>query len=49
MSDERNGPRPSVEGGSQSSYEAGYTASGLRYPTETYSATGKFNTFFKIF
>lgn len=42
LTDERHGARQSVEGGSQSSYETGYTAGGLRsYAAEAYSA-GKF-------
>lgn len=43
LTDERHGARQSVEGGSQSSYETGYTASGLRsYANEAYSAAGKY-------
>lgn len=45
LTDERHGARQSVEGGSQSSYETGYTAGGLRsYAAEAYSA-GKFIQF----
>ncbi|XP_037052105.1 homeobox protein abdominal-B-like isoform X1 [Bradysia coprophila] len=39
LPDDRHGARQSVEGGSQSSYETGYTAGGLRsYAAEAYSA-----------
>lgn len=40
--DERHTARQSVEGGSQSGYDAGYTTAGLRsYTNEPYSTTGK--------
>lgn len=49
LTDERHGARQSVEGGSQSSYETGYTAGGLRsYAAEAYSA-GKFIRFDNYF
>lgn len=43
LTDDRHTARQSVEGASQSNYEAsGYTSTGLRsYTTETYSAPGE--------